>query len=148
MGRPRRAVRAMWELDLALLPGTAPAVPAVPAEPVSVAAPVQRLPPVERVERVERVPSPELGNLFSAYERPPKRAKSAPPRVAKPEREVIAYHQRIVARPKAPFDPRHPFRNAGLMRDIGGVHGFMSVMRGEYRIVDEWETTSEVMVLN
>lgn len=139
---------AMWTLDLTLIKG------AEPVAPISVAAPaqqkpVQRAPPVQRVERVERVPSPELGTLFSAYEPPPKRAKSAPPqRVAKPEREVIPYHQRIVARPKAPFDPRHPFRHAGLMRDIGGVHKFMAVVRGTHRIGDEWETTSELVVLN
>lgn len=138
----------MWELDFALLPGAVAVAPAAPAAPVQ-QKPVQRAPPVQRVERVERVPSPELGDLFSAYERPPKRAKSAPPqRVAKPEREVIPYCQRIVARPKAPFDPRYPFRNAGLMREIGGVRGFMAVQRGSHRIVDEWETTSEVMVVN
>lgn len=138
----------MWQLDLTLLPGAAPAAPVPVAAPVQ-QKPAQRAPPVQRIERVERVPSPELGTLFSAYERPPKRAKSAPPqRVAKPEREVIPYHQRIVARPKAPFDPRHPFRHAGLMRDIGGVEGYQRVVRGTHRIVDEWETTSELVVLN
>lgn len=132
----------MWELDLSLLPH---AVPVQPAPPPAVLKPVQ---PAREVKCAERVPSPELGDLFSAYERPAKRVKSAPLPVSKRDREVIPYGLRIVARPKTPFHPRHPFRNAGLMRDIGGVHGFMGVVRGTHRIVEEWETTSQVMVLN
>jgi hypothetical protein len=36
-----------------------------------------------------------------------------------------------------PFDPANPFRNAGLMRDIGGVKGFMQLVRGTHRIPEE-----------
>lgn len=131
----------MWELDLALVPGAVPVAPTLAIRSRC----TERVERVERVKRVERVPSPELGDLFSAYERPPKRAKSAPPPVAKPAREIVPYAMRIVARPRAPFDRQHPFRNAGLMREIGGVHGFMGLVRGTHRIVDEWETTSETL---
>ncbi len=45
---------------------------------------------------------------------------------------AIPYALRPMVQPK-PHDPRHPFRHAGLMRDVGGVEGFASVMRGTHR---------------
>lgn len=35
------------------------------------------------------------------------------------------------------FDPANPFRNAGLMRDIGGVKGFMQLVKGTHRMPEE-----------
>lgn len=32
-----------------------------------------------------------------------------------------------------PYDPTDPFKGAGLMRDIGGIAGFMKVQRGTHR---------------
>jgi hypothetical protein len=36
-----------------------------------------------------------------------------------------------------PFDPANPFRNAGLMRDIGGAKGFMQLVKGTHRIPED-----------
>ena len=35
-----------------------------------------------------------------------------------------------------PVDPQRPFQHSGLMQDIGGVDGFMKVMRGTHRFPD------------
>jgi hypothetical protein len=98
--------------------------------------------PSTPIQRNERVSSPELGTLFSAYERVPKRAKKES--VA---REHIPYQQRIVLGPKT-VDPKTPFRHAGLMSDIGGVQGFMNLVKGTHRIAEDWETISEPMISN
>jgi len=119
----------MWEPDFSLLPEAAPVAPVV--VPVVAACPCD-----------QRIPSPELGPLFSAHEHAPKRVRLAAAATSKPVREYTPYHQRLIARRK-PADPKHPFRHAGLMSDIGGVEGFMCLVRGTHRPVEEWETVSE-----
>ena len=67
---------------------------------------------------------------------PPKR-----PRLHTPERRVppvVPYYNRPVVFP-LPRDPCKPFRHVGLMREIGGARGFMSVVRGTHRFPDGWE---------
>lgn len=94
-----------------------------------------------------RIPTPEVGAWFPELPPPPLRPPTppplpyVPPKRHKPEpvvQNVIPYHERPVVQPK-PFDPRSPFRHAGLMRDIGGVQGFMSVVRGTHRYPEVWE---------
>ena len=45
----------------------------------------------------------------------------------------VPYAQRPVVLPK-PCDPSKLFRHAGLMREIGGVQGFLRVVRGTHRL--------------
>ena len=60
-----------------------------------------------------------------------------PPRPRTPPvpKEYIPEQERPVVGPK-PTDPSNPWRHAGIMRDIGGVDGFMKVMRGTHRFPD------------
>jgi hypothetical protein len=48
---------------------------------------------------------------------------------------LIPHADRQIVQPK-PYDPLRPLRHAGLMRDIGGVEGFVNVMRGTHRFPD------------
>tara|TARA_S200000501_G_C20535115_1_gene617457 strand:- start:59 stop:238 length:180 start_codon:yes stop_codon:yes gene_type:complete len=50
----------------------------------------------------------------------------------------LPYAFRAVVLPK-PRDPTNPFRHAGLMRDIGGVQGFMSVRRGTHKFPEVFD---------
>ena len=92
-----------------------------------------------------RIPTPEVGSWFPELPAAtPREPCVAPPPCKRHKHEprqraVLPYAYREVVLPK-PRDPANPFRHAGLMRDIGGVQGFMSVQRGMRRfpeMVDE-----------
>ena len=62
---------------------------------------------------------------------PPKRCMTESESVTDVVRVArVPYAERPVVLPK-PRD--RPFRHAGLMREIGGVQGFLNVMRGTHR---------------
>jgi len=54
----------------------------------------------------------------------------------KPRQPPETYESRPAVEP-LPCDPRDPWKNVGLMRDIGGVDGFMKVMRGTHRFPED-----------
>jgi len=55
-------------------------------------------------------------------------SKLMPPPPPRP----LPYNERPEVQP-LPFDPSNPWKNAGLMRDIGGVDGFVKVQKGTHR---------------
>ena len=106
-----------------------------------------------------RIPTPELGSWFldvtltgppvapvapaAPAEPPPKRPRTEPPPLMPPPAprpppapHRVPYDERPRVGPK-PTDPHRPFRHAGLMRDIGGVEGYMKVVRGTHRLPED-----------
>lgn len=145
----------MWEPDFTLLPQPScetVAPDSVPSVDPDAAARCG----VRREVQCERIPSPEIGDLFEYVEhviekqrkRSPSRERMPPPpaprRPCVDKAPLLPYSQRAIVRPK-PVDPLRPFRHCGLMREIGGVDGFMKVERGTHRLAEEWETVSELV---
>ena len=78
----------------------------------------------------------------STATQPPMRQPKQPPQPPQPQQPHKPYQppETYESRPAVeplPFDPRNPWKNAGLMRDIGGVDGFMKVMRGTHRFPED-----------
>lgn len=143
----------MWEPDFALLPQPSCETAAPDFVPLIGADAVARC-EVRLEVQCERIPSPEIGDLFEYAEhvtqrkRSPSRERMPPPPAPRRPRvdkaPLLPYSQRAIVRPK-PVDPLRPFRHCGLMREIGGVDGFMKVVRGTHRLAEECETASELV---
>lgn len=100
----------MWEPDFTLL-----------SEPVKVSPPAVPL---------QMAPPPRSPSALLAAP-PPKRCMTESESVIDVVRVArVPYAERPVVLPK-PRD--RPFRHAGLMREIGGVQGFLNVVRGTHR---------------
>ena len=106
----------------------------------------------DTVAVAQRIPTPEVGTWFLDLStqgppvppRPPTPPRAPDPPRKKPRVEApppparLPYDERPCVGHK-PWDPRRgPFQNAGLMRDIGGVDGFMKVMRGTHRFPETY----------
>ena len=118
----------MWEPDFSLL-----------GEPVMVAAPPPPLAPP-----LPMAPPPPRPRPALLAAPPPKRCmtESVTRGVRRGVADVVSvasvtprvpYAQRPVVLPKPP-DASRPFRHAGLMREIGGVQGFLRVVGGTHRL--------------
>ena len=97
-------------------------------EPMSISA----CPPLTEVDEVDEsqfIPQP-LPPL------PPLPSESNVPHNEGRDKPQVPYDQRPVVQPK-PFDPSNPWKNAGLMRDIGGVEGFKKVQNGTHRYPED-----------
>jgi hypothetical protein len=76
-----------------------------------------------------------LGDPVMMAAPPPPRPRPALLAAPPPKRcmtESVPYAERPVVLPK-PVDASRLFRHAGLMREIGGVQGFLKIVRGTHR---------------
>ena len=110
----------MWELDFALL--GAPVTP--PAHPVCAEAAAAKRDLVEREDERERKRLRALIDVACGFDSaapalPALFPTAPPPRAGSPA-----------------FDAGDPFKNAGIMRDIGGVKGFLRMQRAISRPSD------------
>ena len=116
-----------WEPDFSLL-----------GEPVMVAAPPPPMaPPPPRPRPALLAAPPPKRCVTESVTESVTRGKADVPSVANVTARA-PYAQRPAVLPK-PSDASRPFRHAGLMREIGGVEGFLRVVRGTHRFPEPTE---------
>jgi len=99
-----------------------------PVDVVSTPMAIVACPPMAEVDEVDE-------SQFIPQPLPPLPSQSVGPHNEGRDKPPVPYEQRPVVQPK-PVDPSNPWKNAGLMRDIGGVDGYMKVKRGTHRYPD------------
>ena len=117
----------MWEPDFSLLGEPVKAPPMLPPLP-----PLPMAPPPPRPPPALWAPPPKRCMTESVTES----VTDVPSGASVTAR--MPYAQRAIVLPK-PRDPGRPFRHAGLMREIGGVQGFLKVVRGTHRFPEPAE---------